>query len=92
MSIVLILITKKKMPPPTYRDMVCIDEVDLVEAKAQGTLTGLVLVDHNKLTEPLQDLGEVCFPFYMCVCSVKSTCIRHHFPLSPTPSFPPSPS
>lgn len=41
--------------------MVCIDEVDVVEAKAQGTLAGLVLVDHNKLTEPLQELGNVSF-------------------------------
>jgi len=47
--------------------MVCIDEVDLVNASAQGKLGGLVLVDHNKLTEPLQGLGEVCYSFYVCV-------------------------
>jgi len=56
--------------------MVCIDEVDLAEAREQGTLAGLVLVDHNKLTEPLQGLGEVRF----LACCVIPICL--HFPLS----------
>lgn len=43
----------------TYRDTVCIDEVDLLGAHAKDALTGLVLVDHNKLTASLQNLGPV---------------------------------
>ncbi len=39
------------------KDLVCLDELDLLAAQAQGTLVGIVLVDHNKLQEPLRGLG-----------------------------------
>ncbi len=73
----------------TVSDMVCMDEVDLVEAGVQGKLSGVVLTDHNKLTEPLQDLGEVCC-FLLTLCG---TCLFMFIATILSPNLPsPSPS
>lgn len=106
-KIIIVIILTFFRPPniQTYthiiRDMICIDEVNLAEAKEQGKLAGLVLVDHNKLTEPLQGLGEVSFSAF---CVSFSFCLHFRLPFLihpfllplfslkfPFPSLPPSP-
>ncbi|GAB5032897.1 inorganic pyrophosphatase exopolyphosphatase [Nannochloropsis oceanica] len=55
----LLLFRLANLKETTVSDMVFIDEVDLTEAAAEGKLAGVILTDHNKITEPLQGLGEL---------------------------------
>jgi len=75
----LLLFRLANLKETTVSDMVFIDEVDLTEAAAEGKLAGVILTDHNKITEPLQGLGEV-------ICLVLSLCgtiyVRHHYPIT----------